>query len=86
MYRNKKITFLHISKYNIKRKLFPFIKSVLISFTLLKKNTQNLEEFSLKNYSSPNIISYTTFLIYYLSRDINLTFLTIFYIVFSNSN
>ena len=64
MHRNKKITFLHISKYNIKRKLFPFIKSVLISFTLLKKNTQNLEEFSLKNYSLPNIISYTTFIIY----------------------
>ena len=31
-----KITFLHISKYNVKRKLFPFIKSALISLTLKK--------------------------------------------------
>ena len=57
-----KITFLHISKYNIKRKLFPFKKSVLISFTL-KKHSK-----SWRIYSSPNIISYTTFIIDYLSR------------------
>ena len=63
-----KIIFLHISKYNIRRKLFPFTKSALISFTL-KKHLKTLENFAWRVYSSPNIISYTIITIGYLSKS-----------------
>ena len=41
-----KIIFLHILKYNIKKK---FILQNLHEFPLLCKSTQNIKEFNLKN-------------------------------------
>ena len=74
MLKNKTI-FFHISKYNIRRKLFSFTKYTLI-FLTLKKHSK-----SWRTYSSANIISYTTSIIDYLSKSINLTILKIFYLV-----
>ena len=66
-------------------KLFSFIK-ICINFPYLEKVLKILKNLALKIYSSSNIISYTTFIIDYLYRDINLTILTIFYIIPSSSN
>ena len=71
-------------KNNIKRNIF-FYK-VYVNFPYLEKVLKILKNLALKIYSSSNIISYTTFIIDYLYRDINLTILTIFYIVPSSSN
>ena len=81
-----KIRFLYISKYNIYiKKLISFYK-IYINFPYLEETLKILKNLAWRIYSSPNIISYTTFIIDYLSKDINLIILILFYIVLSNSN
>ena len=52
-----KIIFLHISKCNIKRKYFSFIK-ICINFPYLEEVLKNLKYLAWRIYSSSNIISY----------------------------
>ena len=66
-------------KNNIKRNIF-FYK-VYVNFPYLKEVLKILKNLAKKIYSSPNIISYTTITIDYLSKGINLTILKIFYLV-----
>ena len=65
MHRNKINISTHF-KIQYKNEIIFFYK-IYIDFPYLKKTLKNLEKFSLKNFFSPNIISYTTFIINYLS-------------------
>ena len=84
MRKDKNNIFTHF-KIQYKKKIISFYK-IYINFPYLEKVLKILKNLALKIYSSSNIISYTTFIIDYLYRDINLTILTIFYIVPSSSN
>ena len=61
-------------------KLFSFIK-ICINFSYLEEVLKILKYLTLKNFSSPNIISYTILIINYLSIYIYLTIVKIFYLV-----
>ena len=58
-----KIIFLHISKYNIYiKKLISFYK-IYINFPYLEETLKILKNLAWRIYFSPNIISYTIFII-----------------------
>ena len=84
MHINKNNIFTHF-KIQYEKKIISFYK-IYINFPYLEETLKILKNLALKIYSTSNIISYVTFIIDYLYRDINLTILTIFYIVPNSSN